>query len=152
MASSTDCCSVRVHNSPLEILFGQRTLKIFPRQMLMKTCIFFMLYGVVSGSPVLCPKNEYLLHDGIEELNLGVHANFAGSPDVPHLMEGCSSYIYADSDICIMSYLVVRNAAEIGAAVKLPKRFALDCSRCVVGGFGLEHLALFSVDGEAHSG
>ncbi|KAH3840211.1 hypothetical protein DPMN_113656 [Dreissena polymorpha] len=66
-------------------------------------------------------------------------------------MEGCSCFTDAGSDICIRSSLVVQNATEIGEAVHLLQRFALDCDGCVVGCDGPEHLALPSVDGEAQS-
>ncbi|KAH3709353.1 hypothetical protein DPMN_068815 [Dreissena polymorpha] len=45
--SSTGFCFVLLHNSSLEILSGQRILRIFLRQVLMKTCIFFMVVTVV---------------------------------------------------------------------------------------------------------
>ncbi|KAH3887226.1 hypothetical protein DPMN_011242 [Dreissena polymorpha] len=44
MSSSTGCWFVLLHNSSLKILSGQR---IFLRQVLMKTCIFFMVVTVV---------------------------------------------------------------------------------------------------------
>ncbi|KAH3716874.1 hypothetical protein DPMN_059645 [Dreissena polymorpha] len=47
MSSSTGCWFVFLHNSSLEILSGQRILRIFLRQVLMKTCIFFMVVTVV---------------------------------------------------------------------------------------------------------
>ncbi|KAH3888732.1 hypothetical protein DPMN_012772 [Dreissena polymorpha] len=59
-------------------------------------------------------------------------------------MEGCSCLTNAGSDICIRSSLVVQNAAEIGEAVHLLQRLALDCGGCVVGCVGPDHLALLS--------
>ncbi|KAH3751334.1 hypothetical protein DPMN_185887 [Dreissena polymorpha] len=47
MSSSTGCWFVLLHNISLEILSGQRILRIFLRQVLMKTCIFFMVVTVV---------------------------------------------------------------------------------------------------------
>ncbi|KAH3715089.1 hypothetical protein DPMN_057795 [Dreissena polymorpha] len=47
MSSSTGCWFVLLHNSSFEILSGQRILRIFLRQVLMKTCIFFMVVTVV---------------------------------------------------------------------------------------------------------
>ncbi|KAH3840514.1 hypothetical protein DPMN_113964 [Dreissena polymorpha] len=64
-------------------------------------------------------------------------------------MEACSCFTEAGSDICISSSLVVQNAAEIGEAVHLFQRIALDCDGCVVGCIGPEHLALPFVDGQA---
>ncbi|KAH3841140.1 hypothetical protein DPMN_114598 [Dreissena polymorpha] len=66
-------------------------------------------------------------------------------------MEGCSCFTKAGSDICIRSSLVVLNAAEIGEAVHLLQRLALDYDGCVVECVGSKHLALPSVDGEAQS-
>ncbi|KAH3785940.1 hypothetical protein DPMN_164036 [Dreissena polymorpha] len=66
-------------------------------------------------------------------------------------MEGCSCFTDAGSDICIRSFLVVKNAAEIGEAVNLIHRLTMDCDGCVVGCDDHEHLAIPSVDGEAQS-
>ncbi|KAH3702104.1 hypothetical protein DPMN_077106 [Dreissena polymorpha] len=66
-------------------------------------------------------------------------------------MEGCSCFTDAGSDVYNLSSLVVQNADEVGEAVHLLQRLALDWDGCVVGCVGPEHLALSSVDGEALS-
>ncbi|KAH3888181.1 hypothetical protein DPMN_012211 [Dreissena polymorpha] len=54
-------------------------------------------------------------------------------PSVLQLMEGCSCFTDAGYDICIRSSLVFPNAAEIGEAVHLLQRLALNCHGLVVG-------------------
>ncbi|KAH3691350.1 hypothetical protein DPMN_190907 [Dreissena polymorpha] len=77
--------------------------------------------------------------------------NFVGFQHVLHIIEGYSWFTYADSDICILSSLVVKNAAEIGDAAQLLQRLALDYYLCVFGCVGLDKIALTSVDDEAQS-
>ncbi|KAH3836351.1 hypothetical protein DPMN_109721 [Dreissena polymorpha] len=101
MSSSTGCCFVLLHNSSLNIL------DVFLMQLLIKTCIFFMVV-TVRVFPGLCFKEEYWLYDGIDESNLGRDAYCAGSPDVVQLMEGCSYFTDAGSDTYTLSFLVVQ--------------------------------------------
>ncbi|KAH3823511.1 hypothetical protein DPMN_125317 [Dreissena polymorpha] len=46
MSCSTSRCFVLLHYYSLEVLSGQRISRIFLRQMLMKTCIIFMVVTV----------------------------------------------------------------------------------------------------------
>ncbi|KAH3860118.1 hypothetical protein DPMN_023009 [Dreissena polymorpha] len=94
----------------------------------------YFLYGSDSGSPCLCSKEEYLLHDGIAKPTLGDDADCTGSPDVIQLMKVCSFFTDPGSDVCVRSFVVIQNAAEIlvGEAIHLLHRLALDCDGCVV--------------------
>ncbi|KAH3693264.1 hypothetical protein DPMN_192668 [Dreissena polymorpha] len=68
----------------------------------------YFLYGGDIDSPGLCSMDDYWIHDGIEEHNLGVpvDANFAGSTDALKLMEIYSCFTDAVSEICVRSSLV----------------------------------------------
>ncbi|KAH3813773.1 hypothetical protein DPMN_142241 [Dreissena polymorpha] len=81
MSFSTCCCSVLLHNFSFEILSGHRNYS--------EVCVdadLYFIYWCDDGSPGFYSIEEYLLHDGKEEPNLGGDANCDGSPDVLQLL------------------------------------------------------------------